>query len=158
MYSLCRKKETEKMEKDKFLRWNVITNVLMALSINSTAVLLAGGDSLPGWVRGCCCAFTINTIAAAIIPVGAIGKWFAETICKRTPGTVTEMIARNFIINAIYVTIISFCMALLVVGFSSDLIPVWLSTYPILHLVGFVTSLVIEKPVNAVVYGPVSAN
>ena len=138
--------------KDKFLKWNVLTNVLMALSINTTAVLLAGGDTLPGWVRGCCCAFTINTVAAAIIPVGRIGKWFAEKVCGRTPGTLSEMVARNFIINAIYVTIISFCMALLNVGFSGELITVWISTYPILHLVGLATSLVIEKPVNAVVY------
>ena len=141
------------MERDRFLKWNVLTNVLMALSINTTAVLLAGGDSFPGWVRGCCCAFTINTVAAAIIPVGVIGKWFAETVCKRTPGTFSEMLARNFIINAIYVTIISFCMALLGVGLCSELIPVWLSTYPILHLVGLATCLVIEKPVNALVYG-----
>lgn len=137
---------------DRFLKWIVLTNVLMAISINSTATFLAGGDTVSGWVKGCCCAFTINTIAAAIIPVGAIGKWFAEDICKAKQGTLKEMIARNFIINAIYVTIISFCMALLGVGFSSDLISVWLSTYPILHIVGLVTSLVIEKPVRAIIW------
>lgn len=135
------------MTKEKFLKWNVLTNVLMAISINSTAVILAGGDTAAGWVKGACCAFTINTIAAAIIPVGMIGAWFAGTVCKQRPGTFGEMLARNFIINAIYVTIISFCMAAIGVGFGSDLIPVWLSTYPILHLVGLATCLVIEKPV-----------
>lgn len=139
--------------KDRFLKWNVITNVLMAISINSTAVFLAGGAGIAVWVKGFCCAFTINTIAAAVIPVGVIGKWFSESICKRKPGTFSEMLARNFIINAIYVTIISFCMALISVGLRSELIFVWLSTYPILHIVGLITSIVIEKPVNALVYG-----
>ena len=140
------------MTKDKFLKWNVLTNVLMAISINSTAVFLAGGDTAAGWMKGACCAFTINTIAAAIIPVGLIGAWFAETVCKQKPGTFGEMLARNFIINAIYVTIISFCLAIITVGFGSSLIPAWWSTYPILHLVGLITSLVIEKPVNALIY------
>ena len=141
------------MEKEKFFRWNIITNVCMALSINTAATLLAGGDSLAGWVRGCCCAFTINTVAAIIIPVGIIGKWFAEDICKTKPGNFTEMLARNFIINAIYVTIVSFCMAIIGVGVGTGLLSAWWSTYPILHVVGLITSLVIEKPVAAFVYG-----
>ena len=135
------------MTKEKYLKWNVLTNLLMAISINSTAVFLAGGDTAAGWMKGACCAFTI-----AIIPVGLIGAWFAETVCKQKPGTFGEMLARNFIINAIYVTIISFCLAIINVGFGSSLIPVWWSTYPILHLVGLTTSLVIEKPVNAIIY------
>ena len=141
------------MDRDKFLKWNVLTNVLMALAINSTAVYLAGWNGFAGWFMGFSCAFTINTIAAAVIPVGVIGKWFAETVCGRKPGTFTEMLARNLIINAIYVTIISFCMALIAVGPRPGLIGAWLSTYPILHAVGFITSVVIEKPVNAIVYG-----
>ena len=127
----------------QFFRWNIVTNVLMALSINTAATILAGGDTLAGWVTGCCCAFTINTIAAIIIPVGKIGKWFAKA------GTFPEMLARNFIINAIYVTIVSFCMALIHVGLAPNLISTWLSTYFQLHLVGLITGIVIEKPVAA---------
>ncbi len=141
------------MDKIKFFRWNIITNVCMALSINTTATFLAGGDTLANWVRGCCCAFTINTVAAIIIPVGVIGKWFAEDICKQKPGTFMEMLARNFIINAIYVTIVSLCMAIIGVGIGSNLIPAWWSTYPILHVVGLITSLVIEIPISLLVYG-----
>ena len=136
------------MTNNKYLKWNVLTNVLMAISINSTAVFLAGGDTAAGWMKGACCAFAINTIAAAVIPVGRIGTWFAETICKQKPGRFGEMLARNFIINAIYVTIISFSLSIINVGFGSRLSPAWWSTYPILHLVWLVTSLVIEKPVN----------
>ena len=132
-----------------FFKWNVLTNVLMALSINTAATILAGGDTVAGWVTGCCCAFTINTVAAAIIPVGRIGKWFAEDICHTKPGTFAEMVTRNLIINAIYVTIVSFCMALIHVGFAENLFKVWISTYFQLHLVGLITSIVIEKPVAA---------
>ncbi len=138
-----------KMNNEWFFRWNIITNVCMALSINTAATLLAGGDSLAGWVRGCCCAFTINTIAAIIIPVGRIGKWFAEDVCHTKPGTFPEMLARNLIINAIYVTIVSFSMALINVGVGPNLLKAWISTYFQLHLVGLVTSLIIEKPVAA---------
>lgn len=140
-------------DKIRFFRWNVIINVCMALSINTTATILAGGDSLAGWVRGCCCAFTINTVAAVILPMGMIGSWFAEKVCKQKPGTFLEMLARNFIVNAIYVTIVSFCMAIINVGVGDSLIAVWFSTYPILHIVGLITSLVIEKPVTKLAYG-----
>ena len=136
----------------RFFRWNVIINVCMALSINTTATILAGGDTLAGWVRGCCCAFTINTVAAIILPMGFIGAWFAESVCKQKKGTFLEMLARNFIVNAIYVTIVSFCMAIINVGVGSTLIAAWFSTYPILHIVGLITSLVIEKPVTKFVY------
>ena len=137
------------MNNTSFFRWNVITNVCMALSINTTAVLLSGGDTISGWVQGCCCAFTINTIAAVIIPVGKIGRWFAQDVCKTREGTFAEIIARNFIVNAIYVTIVSFCMSLIHLGAGPELIPAWLSTYLQLHLVGLITGIVIEKPVAA---------
>ena len=140
-------------DKIRFFRWNVIINVCMALSINTTATILAGGDSLSGWVRGCCCAFTINTVAAIILPMGLIGSGFAEKICKTRPGTFKEIIARNFIVNAIYVTIVSFCMAIINVGVGDSLISAWVSTYPILHIVGLITSIVIEKPVTTLAYG-----
>ena len=140
-------------DKIKFFRWNVIINVCMALSINSTATILAGGDSLAGWVRGCCCAFTINTVAAIILPMGLIGSWFSEDVCRTKKGTFPEMLARNFIVNAIYVTIVSFCMAIINVGVGSSLISAWFSTYPILHIVGLITSLIIEIPVTRLVYG-----
>ena len=137
------------MSREAFFRWNVVTNVLMALSINTAATILGGGDTLSGWVQGCCCAFTVNTIAAVIIPVGKIGHWFARDVCHTKEGTFPEMLARNFIVNAIYVTIVSFSMALIHVGLNSTTFSVWISTYFQLHLVGLITSLVIEKPVAA---------
>lgn len=137
----------------KFFRWNIVTNVCMALSINTAATILAGGDSLSGWVKGCCCAFTINTVAAVILPMGLIAKCFSEDICRRKPGTFSEMIAENLIINAIYVTIVSLCMALINHGVGDGLLTAWLATYPILHITGLITALIIEKPVRLLVYG-----
>ncbi|MCM1121408.1 MAG: hypothetical protein NC416_02375 [Eubacterium sp.] len=139
------------MTKEQFFKWNIITNICMALSINTAATILAGGDTVAGWVTGCCQAFTINTVAAIILPVGRIGKWFAEDICKSEPGKFVEFIARNFIINAIYVTIVSFCIALIHVGIVPEVVGIWWETYLVLHIVGFLTSLVIEKPVAYVV-------
>jgi len=141
------------MEKEKFFRWNIITNVCMALSINTAATILANGDTVSGWVKGCCCAFTVNTVAAVILPMGLIGPWFSQRVCGCKENTFWEMLARNFIVNAIYVTIVSFCMAMINVGVGSGLISIWFSTYPILHVVGLITSLMIEKPVNRLAYG-----
>lgn len=137
------------MDKMGFFRWNVVTNVLMALSINTAATILAGGDTLSGWVQGCCCAFTVNTVAAILIPVGRIGAWFSRKVCRTGETGFWEMLARNFIVNAIYVTVVSFSMAVIHVGLGPETFGVWLSTYFHLHLVGLVTSLLIEKPVAA---------
>lgn len=131
----------------QFFKWNIITNVCMALSINTMATILAGGDTLTGWVTGCCCAFTINTAAAILLPTGRIGSWFSEKICKAKQGQWQEFLARNFIINAVYVTIVSFSMALIHIGINSQTVSVWLSTYVQLHITGLITSLIIEKPV-----------
>lgn len=142
------------MDKEAFFRWNILTNVLMALSINTAATILAGGDTLSGWVQGCCCAFTVNTVAAAIIPVGKIGAWFSRKVCGAKESGFWEMLTRNFIINAIYVTIVSFSMAVIHVGLGPGTFGVWISTYFHLHLVGLVTSLLIEKPVGALFAKP----
>lgn len=135
------------MTNQQFFKWNIVTNVCMALSINTMATILAGGDTFAGWVVGCCCAFTINTVAAVLLPMARLGSWFSGKICKSSPGRWQEVLSRNFIINAVYVTIVSFGMALIHVGVCAQTIPVWLSTYVQLHITGLATALLIEKPV-----------
>ena len=137
------------MSRESFLRWNVMINVLMALSINTAATVLGGGDTVSGWFQGCCCAFTINTVAAVVLPMGKIGRWFSQDLFHTKEGTFPEMLARIFIVNAIYVTIVSFSMAVIHVGLNSATFGTWISTYFQLHLVGLVTNLAIEKPVTA---------
>lgn len=133
------------MTNQQFLRRNVVTNVLMALSINTASTILGGGSSLQEWIRGCMCAFTINTVASVIVPVDRIGKWFAQNVCHTRPGRFAEMFSRNVIVNIIYVTIISFCMAMINVGIDANTVRVWAATYIHLYVVGLITSLVIEK-------------
>lgn len=135
------------MTKEQFFRWNVITNLCIALSVNTAATLLAGGDTISGWIIRCCMAFAINTVEAIIIPAGRIAKWFAEDICKSQPGKPVEFVARNFMINAIYVTSVSFCISLIRVGIRPEVVSIWWRTYPVLHVVGFITSMIIDKPV-----------
>ena len=137
------------LNNDWFFKWNIITNTCMALIINTAATIFAGGDSLAGWVTGCCCAFTINTIAAIIIPVGPLSVHFSRDIMKAEEGSFKDLLLRNIVVNLIFVTIVSLGMALIHVGAGPDLIPAWWSTYPRLYLVGTVGAMLIEKPIAA---------
>lgn len=137
-----------KYNNDWFFKWNVITNTFMALIINTAATIFAGGDTLQGWVKGCCCAFTINTIAAIFIPVGPLSMKFARGLCGTKPGTFLDLLARNVVVNLIYVTIVSIGMALINVGPVPDFFRIWLSTYFKLLLVGTTGAMIIEKPIE----------
>ena len=138
-----------KYNNEWFFKWNIITNTCMALIINTAATILVGGDTLQGWVTGCCCAFTINTIAAIIIPVGPLSVKFARGVCKTRPGSIADLLARNLIINLIFVTIVSFGQALIHTGLADNLLSVWMSTYFQLVVVGIVGASIIEKPIAA---------
>ncbi len=137
-----------KYNNEWFFKWNIITNTCMALIINTAATILNGGDTLKGWVTGCCCAFTINTIAAILIPVGPLSVKFAREVCKTKPGTLADLLARNLVINFIFVTIVSFGQALIHVGVGPNLFPAWISTYFQLLIVGIVGASIIEKPIE----------
>ena len=137
-----------KYNNEWFFKWNIITNTCMALIINTAATIFAGGDTLQGWVKGCCCAFTINTIAAILIPVGPLSMKFARGLCKTKPGTLLDLLARNLIVNLIFVTIVSLGMAMINVGFVPDFFLIWISTYFKLLLVGIIGASIIEKPIE----------
>ena len=133
------------MDCKRYLRGQVAANVYMALLINTTATLLAGGVSLPEWVRGCCTAFTINTVASVILPVEDFSRWFREQVCKNEAKAIWKLLAQAVATNLVYVTIISACMAVLNTGVNETTIPTWWSTYPILLLVGIIGSILWEK-------------
>lgn len=124
-----------------YLRNQVNNNIYMALLINTTATLLAGGASLPDWIRGCCTAFTINTVASVLLPVEEFSNWFAKKICKAKPGTFYDLVMQAAATNLVYVTIISFCMAVLNAGINKSTLPTWWATYPILLITGIVGSI-----------------
>lgn len=132
------KKQTEMMI--------LIQDLVLAFVINSAATILNGGFTETSvYLVGMFEAFSINYIAGLIIPVERIGRAVAGGIGLKD-GKLPHKVVRVFIINAIFVTIISFCIALINLGPVPQLFSVWWSTYPVLHLVGFVTSLLIEKP------------
>ncbi len=132
------KKQTEMMI--------LIQDLVLAFVINSAATILNGGFTETSvYLVGMFEAFSINYIAGLIIPVERIGRAVAGGIGLKD-GKLPHKAVRVFVINAIFVTIISFCIALINVGPVPQLFSVWWSTYPILHLVGYVTSLLIEKP------------
>lgn len=128
-------------ERKKYLRDQVRGNIYMALLINTAATLLAGGASLPEWIRGCCTAFTINTIASVLLPVEEFSNWFGEKICKAKSGTFYDLVMQAAATNLVYVTIISFCMAVLNTGINQTTLPTWWTTYPLLLLTGIVGSV-----------------
>ena len=129
----------------KYLRDQVINNIYMALLINTMAILLAGGASLPEWVRGCCTAFTINTIASVILPVDEFSNWFDEKVCKAKIGAFYNLVMQAVPTNLVYVTIISFCMAVLNTGINKTTLPTWWTTYPLLLVTGIVGSVLWAK-------------
>lgn len=132
------KKQTEMMI--------LIQDLVLAFVINSAATILNGGFTETSvYLVGMFEAFSINYIAGLIIPAERIGRAVAGGIGLKD-GKLSHKAVRVFVINAIFVTIISFCIALINVGPVPQLFSVWWSTYPILHLVGYVTSLLIEKP------------
>ena len=125
----------------------LLQDLVLAFVINSAATILNGGFTETGvYLVGMFMAFSINYVAGLIIPVEKIGRAVAGSIGLKD-GSLPHKLVRIFIINAIFVTIISFTIALINLGPVSGLFSIWWSTYPVLHLVGYITSVLIEKPV-----------
>jgi hypothetical protein len=139
------------MTKKQIQMMVLVQDLVLAFVINSAATILGGGFQDTGlYLVGMFEAFSINYIAGLIIPVEKIGRAAAGGIGLKD-GSLAHKVVRVFIINAIFVTIISFTIALINCGLVSDIFSIWFRTYPVLHIVGFVTSLLIEKPVGDLV-------
>ena len=124
----------------------LIQDLCLAFIINSAATILNGGFSdFWTYFAGMFQAFSINYIAGLMIPVERIGSAVAGGLGLKTE-TFPHKLVRIFIINAIFVTIISFCIALINLGPAPEVFAAWWSTYPILHLVGLLSSLLLETP------------
>ncbi len=122
----------------------LLQDLVLAFVINSAATILNGGFTETGvYLVGMFMAFSINYVAGIIIPVEKIGRAVAGGIGLKE-GKLPFKLVRIFIINAIFVTIISFTIALINVGPVPEIFKIWISTYPILHIVGYVTSVLIE--------------
>lgn len=135
------------MSKKQIQMMILLQDLVLAFVINSTATILNGGFAGTGvYLVGMFMAFCINYVAGLIIPVEKIGRAVAGGIGLKE-GSLLHKLVRIFVINAIFVTIISFTIALINLGPVPGLMGIWWSTYPVLHLVGYVTSVLIEKPV-----------
>ena len=126
----------------------LIQDLCLAFIINGAATICAGGISNVGgpvmFMLGMFIAFTTNYIAGIIIPVNLCGN----AVCKLfhlKPGTFPHKLVRIFIINAIYVTIVSLTIALFINGATMEAMKGWWQTYWILHLTGFVASVLLES-------------
>lgn len=132
------------MTKKQEAMFTLIQNLVLAFVINSAATVLNGGFTETGiYLVGMFEAFSINTVAGIMIPVPKIGKGAANAL-KLIEGSFLHKFVRIFVINAIFVTIISFCIALINCGWIPELVSIWMKTYPILHIVGLITSLLSE--------------
>lgn len=133
------------MTKKQEAMFTLIQNLVLAFVINSAATILNGGFT-DTWVYlvGMFEAFSINMVAGFIIPVPKIGKSVADAL-KLKEGSFLHKLVRIFVINAIFVTIISFSIALINCGPVSNIVFIWITTYPILHIVGLLTSLLSES-------------
>ena len=123
----------------------LLQDLCLAFIINSAATILNGGFQDVGlYLVGMFMAFAINYIAGIIIPVNLCGSAVAKFFrCKE--GSFIFKLVRIFVINAIYVTIISFTIALINVGPKIEVFEIWWKTYWILHIVGFVASVLLES-------------
>jgi hypothetical protein len=124
----------------------LLQDLCLAFVINAAATILNGGFVTTDlFLVGMFQAFCINYISGLAIPVAKIGTNAAKSAGLQE-GSLSYKLLRTFVINAIFVTIVSFTIALINVGPSLEVFFIWIQTYPILHLVGFVTSVLIEDP------------
>lgn len=137
------------MSKKQIAMLVLLQDLVLAFVINTAATILNGGFQTTAlYLVGMFEAFSINYIAGLIIPVENIGAAVASALGLKA-GRLPHKLVRIFVINAIFVTIISFTIALINVGADGKVFSIWLSTYPVLHLVGYLTSVLIEAPCQA---------
>ena len=133
------------MEQKKLELAVLLQDLMLAFVINTAATILNGGFADTGlYLVGMFEAFCINYIAGIALPVAQIGE-AAASVFPFESTSFAHRFFKTLVINAIFVTIISFTIALLNHGLYAGLAAAWWATYPVLHLVGLVTSLLIEQ-------------
>lgn len=124
-------------------KWNIATilcDLVLALVINTSAMLIGGAEiAFQSWYPGVASAFFTNVLLQLVLPVpgfaAAVTGWAGE--CRWHP--VLQVFAENFV----FVTCISFTMALIQTPTGGDVVATWLATYIPLVFIGYMTSLVL---------------
>ena len=120
-----------------------VSMIILAAVIAIVANLALGNPlTFPVFFTTWSCAFTINYLAALVLPMGA---WCNKlsALCKAKPGSFGDSLLRAVVITVVYNTIISAGMTLINVGFHSVFWSAWLSICPILFIPGILVTLVV---------------
>ena len=117
----------------------ILCDLVLAVVINTSAMTLSGAPiTFVSWYPGTASAFFTNVLLQLILPVPAAGQLLTRPLASFK----ARWVASVFVENLIFVTCISFTMAVLQAG-DKPVVDVWLSTYVALVIVGYVTSLVL---------------
>lgn len=124
-------------------KWNIATilcDLVLALVINTSTMLIGGAEiAFQSWYPGVASAFFTNVLLQLVLPVPgfavAVTGWVGEHRWRP--------IVQVFVENFVFVTCISFTMALIQTPAGGDVVAAWLATYIQLVLIGYVTSLVL---------------
>ncbi len=123
-------------------RWaleTVLCDLVLAVVINTSAMLLSHAPiTFATWYPGTASAFFTNVLIQLVLAVPLIGQ-VATCPIKNAPW---RWVVSVFIENLIFVTCISVVMACIQHG-DDPIMSTWLSTYPYLLGIGYVTSLVL---------------
>ena len=118
----------------------ILCDLVLALVINTSAMLLGGATfTFQAWYPGVASAFFTNVLLKLVLPVPGIAAAATDWAGDRRWRPIVQV----FVENLVFVTCISFTMAVIQTPMGGDIVRSWLSTYVQLVLVGYVTSLVL---------------
>lgn len=118
----------------------ILVDLVMAIVINTSAMTMAGDlSTFVKWYPGTASAFFTNVLLQLVIPVPAI----ARTLSSPLEGKPGHCVLAAFVENLIFVTCISFTMAIIQAN-GRSIVDLWLETYVQLVAIGFVTLLVCQ--------------
>lgn len=124
-------------------KWNIATilcDLVLALVINTSAMLIGGAQiTFQAWYPGVASAFFTNVLLQLVLPVSGFAAAVTSWAGKRRWRPIIQVFVENFV----FVTCISFTMAVIQTPGGGDIVATWLSTYVALVLIGYVTSLVL---------------
>lgn len=123
--------------------WNrklIIQDIVLAIVINTTAMLLGHDPFDHTWYIFTCVALATNVLGQFLLPTGA----WARALTGWARDAKWRVYAQIFVENLIFVTIISLTEAWVHTG-GAGIVAAWLATYVQLVLVGYVTSVVLFR-------------
>ncbi len=118
----------------------ILCDLVLAIVINTSAMTLSGAAiTFQSWYPGTAGAFFTNVLLQLVLPVPAAG----QVATRMLDGKRVRPVFSVFVENFVFVTCISFTMAVVQTPVGGDVIASWLSTYVWLVCIGYVASLVL---------------